>query len=160
MKDDYATPVREWLQKHDTTVVIEFSHNEPSTWLAPHDRRVYKRGIFNVTIARKGRESYTYKWHDSLANTAGNRLPPIFARYQCDIDNAPLTKHKTPTEYDVLSCLQWYEVPATVQGFMDEFGYDNADTAMIIRYACVAEHQNLARLFSEEEREEIALLSA
>lgn len=142
---DYNTPVCQWLQQHNVNIEIAFSHKEKAQWLAPHDKRPYYRDIYDVTITREGK-AYTFKFHDSIANTSGNseQLP---------------VKHKRLTEYDVLSCLTWYEPPMMLQDFMDEFGYDNADAALGIWYAVKEEYQNLARLFDQEERNSISELA-
>ena len=63
----------------------------------------------------------------------------------------------TPTEYDILACLQKYDV-GTIDDFVSEFGYEvheGADVKRIQRTykAVVNEYKKICRCFTEEQIE-------
>jgi len=61
-----------------------------------------------------------------------------------------------PTIYDILTCLQKYDV-GTFDQFCSEFGYDNdSRTAEKIYKAVVKEYNNMSRLFNPEELEQLS----
>ena len=60
-----------------------------------------------------------------------------------------------PNEYDVLACLQKYDV-GTYEEFLSEFGYDPYDKhSREIYKGCVSEYERLCRIFTEEQMEEL-----
>lgn len=60
-----------------------------------------------------------------------------------------------PNEYDVLACLQKYDV-GTYKDFLSEFGYDPEDRhSKEIYKACVSEYERLCRIFTDEQMEEL-----
>lgn len=62
---------------------------------------------------------------------------------------------KEPTMYEVLSCLQKYDV-GTFENFCDEFGYDyDSRKAEKIYKAVCKEYEALTRLFPEDEQSEV-----
>lgn len=68
---------------------------------------------------------------------------------------AKLSEDAVPTSYDVLSCLQKYDV-GTFEDFCDEFGFDTdshrAEKAYI---GCIKEFKDLERIFTEDQLEEL-----
>lgn len=88
-----------------------------------------QRHIFKVTLLKDGKQ-YTFNFGQSIAE---------------DVNE--------PTMYDVLSCLQKYEVDS-FENFCGDFGYDNdSRTAERIYKAVYKEYENMERLFTEEEIE-------
>ena len=60
-----------------------------------------------------------------------------------------------PNEYDVLACLQKYDV-GTYENFLSEFGYDPYDKhSKEIYKGCVSEYERLCRVFTDEQMEEL-----
>ena len=60
-----------------------------------------------------------------------------------------------PNEYDILSCLQKYDV-GTYEDFLSEFGYDPEDKhSKEIYKACVSEYERLCRIFTDDQMEEL-----
>ena len=58
-----------------------------------------------------------------------------------------------PNEYDVLACLQKYDV-GTYEDFLSEFGYDPEDKrSKEIYKGCVSEYERLCRIFTDEQME-------
>lgn len=73
-------------------------------------------------------------------------------------DSAYNTKNKIePTEYDILACLQKYEL-GSFEDFASEFGYDIYDTdtrwdaKQIYKSSC-KEYENVCRCFTDEQIE-------
>lgn len=92
---------KEFLKRVGATVKIEFVErgNTPSWWDSSTPVNIYK-----VTVSRNGK-SYTYRFHDSIFNTV---------------------KDVKPDEYDVLSCVEKYDV-GCLEEFCSEFGYEMYD---------------------------------
>lgn len=75
------------------------------------------------------------------------------------VSNEPLTEIKTPDLYDVLACLQKYEV-GTFEDFCDNFGYDSdSRTAEKTYKAVLKEWKAMERLFNNEELELLQLIN-
>lgn len=92
---------KEFLKRIGATVKIKFVKrgNVPSWWNSSTPVNIYK-----VTVSRNG-NSYTYKFHDSIHNTVNGI---------------------EPDEYDVLSCVEKYDV-GSIEDFCSEFGYEMYD---------------------------------
>lgn len=82
------------------------------------------RCVFRCRLSRKG-QSYTFEFGRSIA--AGT---------------------KRPTMYDVLACLQKYDV-GSFQDFCEEFGYAYGPTARKTYDAVVREYKAVLRLFGD-----------
>ena len=79
----------------------------------------------------------------------------------CDSVDA-YRKDELPTAYDILACLQKYEVETDLIDFCNEFGYETdtreqIENAKRIHKACLKEYKNVMRLFEDviDELEEI-----
>ena len=60
------------------------------------------------------------------------------------------------TCYDVLACLTYYD-PGSFQNFCDEYGYSNDSIRALKTYLAVQdEWENLRRIFTSEQLEELA----
>ena len=93
------------------------------------------RDIYNITLKR-GQRKYTFKFGQSIAKGSNE-----------------------PTLYDVLACLQKYEV-GTFEDFCDEFGYDNDSRNALKTYkAVVKEYDKMCSLFNNDELELLQLIS-
>jgi hypothetical protein len=87
-----------------------------------------KRYVFKMKLSR-GRKSYTFSFGQSINAGA-----------------------EEPTMYDVLTCLQKYEV-GSFEDFCSEFGYDtDSRTAEKTYKAVCREYEAICRLFPEIER--------
>lgn len=87
------------------------------------------RFIFKMKLS-KGKKSYTFKFGQSIAKG-----------------------QEEPTMYDVLSCLQKYDV-GSFENFCSEFGYYEYSRAEERIYkAVLKEYEAMERLFSSEELE-------
>ena len=95
----------------------------------------YKRDIYNITLKR-GQRKYTFKFGQSIAKGSNE-----------------------PTLYEVLSCLQKYEV-GTFENFCDEFGYNLDSISAKKTYKAVSkEYNKMCSLFSNDELEVLQLIS-
>jgi hypothetical protein len=91
------------------------------------DNDTEKRHVFNLTL-KKERKQYTFNFGQSIAQGSNE-----------------------PTMYDVLTCLQKYDV-GTFEDFCGDFGYDNdSRRAEKIYKAVCKEYQGMQRLFTESE---------
>jgi hypothetical protein len=87
------------------------------------------RFVFKLKLTR-GKKCYTFNFGQSIVSGS-----------------------KKPTMYDVLSCLQKYDV-GSFEDFCSEFGYDtDSRKAERIYKALCKEYEAMCRLFSDEELE-------
>ncbi len=92
------------------------------------------RDIYKIKIKR-GRRSFTIELGQSLNNSMGT------------------------TYYDVISCVQKYDV-GSFQDFCSKFGYDtDSRRAKKIYKAVCKEYDNMERLFNDEELEILTLIN-
>lgn len=71
-------------------------------------------------------------------------------------DLARLKAKAVPNEYNVLACLEKYDV-GTFEDFCSEFGYDeDSRTAERIYIAVIKEYKDLTRIFTEKQMEELS----
>ena len=108
-----------------------------SSWVR-YGRHFYNdkndRHIFKITLSRNGKR-FTFNFGQSIAEGSNE-----------------------PTLYDVLVCLQKYDV-GTFEDFCGEFGYDeDSRTAERVYKAVVKEFEAMQRLFTEEELEILQII--
>jgi len=115
------------------------------------------RDVYSVTLSN-ARGFMTFNFGDSINNTQArkgeavpyNRKGMTSYRLQA-YRNKKQRQHKKPSAYDVLACLQKYDV-GTFKDFCAEFGYDeDSRKAEKLYFAVQEEYSNLSRLFSEEQ---------
>lgn len=135
-----------------------------------------KRDIYKITLKREGRK-YTFNFGQSL-NKSGFYAQYSRTKYNIPIEKLPLSDSElrryvrynfngdfgsiaidkivrpiAPTLYDVLACLQKYDV-GTFEDFCSEFGYDTDSRSAKKTYkAVVKEYDKMCSLFSESELE-------
>ena len=95
------------------------------------------RSIYTIKLSRN-KLSYSFKFGQSIVNSGKNR--------------------KAPTLYDVLTCLQKYDV-GSLNDFCGDFGYniDSKSVERIYKAVC-KEYQSLCTLFSDSELETLQLI--
>jgi hypothetical protein len=139
------------------------------------------RDIYNITLKR-GQRKYTFKFGQSLNKSGfyakqGNCITQLDRKYLslkntdlyfkvrtlskipfnsiCDTISKPIT----PTLYDVLTCLQKYDV-GTFENFCSGFGYDTDSRTAKKTYKAVAkEYDKMCSLFSNDELEVLQLIN-
>jgi len=137
------------------------------------------RDIYKITLKR-GARSYTFDFGQSINNSGFyakqgrcitqldrkdlnskvlyhtiRTLSKIPFNPSCDIIVKPIA----PTLYDVLSCLQKYDV-GTFENFCSDFGYDEGSRAAEKTYkAVVKEYDKMCSLFSNEELEVLQMIN-
>lgn len=92
-----------------------------------------QRHIFKMQLLR-GRKSYTFEFGQSIMKGG-----------------------EEPTLYDVLTCLQKYDV-GTFEDFCSDFGYTNEREHGKIYDAVVKEFEAMERLFNDDELEVLQLI--
>ena len=131
-----------------------------------------KRNWYDVTIATpRGKMTFTF-W-DSIHNTEistttfeeyakkklkYNRVEDMSygEKVKAKNDLTRLKAKAVPNEYDILACLQKYDV-GTFEDFCSEFGYDeDSRTAERTYIAVIKEYKDLTRIFTEEQMEELS----
>lgn len=135
-------------------------------------KRKKKRNWYDVTITTpRGKMTFTF-W-DSIHNTEistmtfeeyakkklkYNRVEDMSygEKVKAKNDLARLKTDAVPNEYDVLACLEKYDV-GTFEDFCSELGYDeDSRTAERIYIAVIKEYKDLTRIFTEEQMEELS----
>ena len=132
--DNYLKEAKRFLQKHSAKMDIEFLKKD---YYFNDDKE--KRNIYEITLERDNKK-YTFEFGDSINNTMN---------------------HKEPNEYDILSCLQKYEV-GSLKEFMYDYGYTfnsekKYNQIKKIYENVKKEYENVYNLFNDcmEELEEI-----
>ena len=129
--NEYVAQAKEFLKNCNATMDIRFwDRRANKDWNETQLRNTYK-----VTI-KTPKGSMTVMFWDSIANKQDG---------------------KRPTEYDILTCLQKYDV-GTINEFMSEFGYEVHEWADVKRIekiynAVVEEYEDVCRCFTEEQIE-------
>ena len=166
--NEYLKRAKEFLNKANAKCEIVYggiSRNE--NW-----KEKAKRNWYDVTITTpRGKMTFTF-W-DSIHNTEISTMTfeeyvkkkPIYNRVEDMLygekvkaknDLARLKADAVPNEYDVLACLEKYDV-GTFEDFCSEFGYDeDSRTAERIYIAVIKEYKDLTRIFTEEQMEELS----
>lgn len=163
---EYVKQANDFLTKANATYKIEFggvSRNE--NW-----KEKEKRNWYDVTLTTpKGTMSFVF-W-DSIHNTeismmtleqyVEKKLRRRFSdmsyaeKKKADAKLKKLKDDAVPNAYDILACLQKYDV-GTFEEFCSEFGYDeDSRTAERIYIAVIKEYKDLTRIFTEEQMEEL-----
>ena len=123
---DYNKQANDFLSKTGATIKINFSHNGKHFADDKQNRDIYK-----ITIS-KGKRSFTFNFGQSIVKS-GLKLQP--------------------NNYDILSCLQKYDV-GSFEDFCGEFGYDIDSSQAGKTYKAVCkEYEKLCTIFSDEEME-------
>ena len=124
-----------------------------------------KRNWYDVTITTpRGKMSYVF-W-DSINNTeisqmtleeyVEKKLKRRYERKKAERELKKLKAEAVPSEYNVLACLEKYDV-GTFEDFCSEFGYDeDSRTAERIYIAVIKEYKDLTRIFTEKQMEELS----
>lgn len=173
---NYQQQAIDFLNKTGAKMEIVFSRNGKH-FADDKDNR----DIYSVTITR-GSRKYTFDFGQSVANsgfyyTKGKRVIELDRKY---LDKEYLKKLKlplvmvikrkdydfmnngtsdkihypeAPKEYDILACLQKYDV-GTFEDFCSAFGYDTDSKKAKKTYKAVLnEYKEVSRLFTDEEIE-------
>lgn len=123
---EYQKQANDFLSKNNITFKAKFLKND---YHFSEDKDT--RDIFNVTFSREGKK-FSLRFGQSLNDSDYNGGNP-------------------PTPYDVLACIQKYEV-GNFQNFCGDFGYDtDSRKAEKIYKAVCKEWEKVNTFFSESE---------
>lgn len=168
--NEYVKQAKDFLAKANATMEIKFagcytncgwdSGNEHNCYHAtiktPRGEMkiefwdsLHNTEICNTTDRQFAEKMYRAKY-DCLSSSEKNRAKKLLAEQKAKA---------VPTEYDILSCLEKYEVGG-MDDFMAEFGYEIKSvkdmTNFINTYnAVVKEYNDLCRIFTDEQMEEL-----
>jgi len=123
---EYQKQANDFLTKNNITFKAKFLKND---YHFSEDKET--RDIFNITFSREGKK-FSFRFGQSLNDSDYNGGNP-------------------PTPYDVLACIQKYEV-GNFQNFCGDFGYDtDSRKAEKIYKAVCKEWEKVNTFFSESE---------
>lgn len=113
----------------------------------------------NVKLNILGSEYTNKKWDDAKNNTWRYvfkcKLTCNNRSYTFEFGQSINSGDKEPTMYDILACMQKYDV-GSFEDFCSEFGYDeDSRTAGKIYNACLKEFEAMERLFNESQLDEL-----
>ena len=126
MTTNYEHQANDFLSKTNTSIKIEFLKYGSRFSGEKECRNIYK-----VKIKRENK-SFSFNFGQSIYATS---------------------KGEKPTNYDILSCLQKYDV-GSFEDFCSEFGYDEDSRKAEKTYNAVCkEYDNVCKIWSEKEIE-------
>lgn len=153
---EYQKQALDFLEKCNAKMEIEFLHVDINqNWNDNAKRNKYR---FTITTP-KGKMSGNF-W-DSIHNTEITLMKmddySIKHRGKAEWLLNAFKAKAVPTPYDILACLQKYEV-GTMNDFFDEFGFeihsaDDMFSFMNTYNGVVKEYRDLCRIFTEEQME-------
>lgn len=128
-RTDYQNQARQFLNNCSATMSIAYVGKAKPDW----DNKNHN---MYTCIIKTQRGQMTVNFYDSIANTMNG---------------------SKPTEYDILACLQKYDV-GEIEEFIDEFGYEikkKGDLKRIMNtyHAVVKEYHDVCRCFTQEQIE-------
>lgn len=131
----YLKQAKQFLKDTNTKMSIVFMRIVSSKELGWNNMegRNWYHNSYKVTMSRNGK-SYSFPFHDSYDNYC---------------------KGKRPTPYDILACLQKYEVESDVFEFAREFGYEITSKEEFKKVSkthkdCINQYNKLLRLFDDD----------
>lgn len=137
MKTDYEKQADDFLKQTGTKINIKFLQFGKHFYDDKFERDIYK-----ITL-QKGRQVYSFNFGQCLKNSTQYRVK----------NSCTLKQGTPPTAYDILACLQKYDV-GTLENFCFNFGYDiDSRNAEKIYKAVCEEYNNLKLLFNDIEFE-------
>lgn len=139
MNTNYEQQGEKFLQDTHTKMEVEFLYNG-----FHFDEDKEKRDVYKIILTR-GNKSFVFKFGQSISNS-GEKVDKKYC-------NGFLVKTKTtrkaPTAYDVLSCLQKYDV-GTFDDWCLNYGYYTDSRQALRTYLLVQkEAENVQRLFGD-----------
>lgn len=172
--NNYEQQAIDFLNSTNTTLSIEFLKND---FHFENDNS--KRDIYNIIIQR-GNRRFSFKFGQSVANSQkyvktfnsgkhiefttsgyclkGNTKVLDVEKYISIFPHAEqpkLVQGVEPTAYDILACLEKYEV-GTFEDFCDNFGYDlDSRSAKKTYKAVLKEYKNVCKIWNESELEQL-----
>lgn len=166
---NYEKQATDFLEKTGVEMDVKFKENGKHF---EDDKDV--RDIYNVTFKR-GLRKFSVLFGQSLRNSTkivdtatGNEFTPNGGCLKGNLKVTDMDRYRAglgrqlkevkgipPTAYDVLTCLQKYGV-GTFEDFCSEFGYDeDSRTAEKTYKAVVKEYDNVCKIWTDEEIEEL-----
>jgi len=163
-KSEYDKQVEKFLKETKTEFKTEFVK-----WDYHFQDDKEKRDIYKITLKRGGRE-YSFMFGQSLNASGQYTLYPSMEKIHLQtskngepnknikgfgfLSNGNSKKNpefSVPTAYNVLACLQKYDI-GSFKDFYNEFGYsDDSIKAEKIYKAVCDEYNNLKMLYSDDE---------
>ena len=158
VESEYEKQANEFLSKVNATIIISFFGHG----LHFHDDKE-KRDIYDVTIKRNGKE-YSFRFGQSIMHSGAPEISAYKGtkqydrligegykpKYPVNLDQVTLIKRRIPpTNYDILACLQKYEV-GTFENFCGDFGYDTDSRKAFETYIAVQkEFEGVKKVFGD-----------
>lgn len=155
--NEYIAQANNFLEKTGASISVEYLETKK---YFPDDQ--YPRDIYTVTLARNDR-SYTFKFGQSLQCSGKWWKYKDYRRGISTSKSKPFPSHEwdknpdyeLPNAYDILAAMTIYD-PESFEDFCCSFGYsDDSIKALEIYKAVTNEFENLQRLFSDKELEEL-----
>lgn len=141
--NEYVKQAKDFLQDCNATMTMMYLGKEANeNWKETRERDTYMVNI------RTPKGNMQFKFWDSVRNTRTNQKRKLY--------RLPI---KEPTEYDILACLQKYEV-GTMEDFFSDFGYEIKCAKDITNFintynAVVKEYQDICCCFTPEQIEKM-----
>lgn len=165
---NYQDQAREFLNRCNATMTITYIGKSKPLW----DNRLHS---YYVALIKTTRGEMKIDFYDSIHNTEimdTSLEDYVIKKYRCHFSSLTYTEKvkaqkqllkmkedATPTEYDILSCLQKYDA-GTLDDFISDFGYEvksgkDLKNLLITYQAVQDEYRDICRCFTPEQIEEL-----
>lgn len=142
--NNYEKQAQDFLDKTQTTFKAEYIKTD-----FHFDGDKEKRDIYKITLQR-GNRKMVFNFGQSIVNSSIFQPQTNYSR-GVNAQRILLKRGKAPTPYDILACLQKYEV-GSFENFCNEFGYNvDSKKAEKTYNAVLKEWQEVQKLWSDEE---------
>ena len=163
---DYEKQALDFLAACNAIMEIKYSGLEKPNW----DDKLHC--VYDCTI-KTPKGSMTVHFYDSAYNTEIRLMntnkyyeklthqnydfAPVLQQFKYQKELKAKQQEAVPTKYDILACLQKYEV-GSMDDFMQEFGYEIKCTKDMTNFIntyniVIEEYNNLCRIFTPEQME-------
>lgn len=141
--NEYEKQANDWAEKWGVTMTARklghFPHKEEDT---------DTRDVYEIALTKDSRRM-TFRFGQSLFNSRYDRTysaGPYWRGIERKANGGPKHPGKAPTMYDMIACIQKYDV-GTFEDFCGEFGYDTDSRRALDTFLAVqAEAADFARL--------------
>jgi len=141
---DYEIEANETLKNMGITMSTVLLYNGPH-----FEGEKENRDVYQITFSRLDK-SFTLKFGQSIMNSVGGDLR------RNKNNRLVCSPSKKPTAYDILACIEKYEVEPIFEDWAPDYGYSpDSIKASKIHQECLKQYRDASRFFTSKELEQL-----